>query len=140
MVILILKGATLSGDNLINITGVTVTYNYNTGYSEDCVAVTMDVTLRINNNSFTGVKKEDNQMKRFKSGTVDAAYTGLAKNTDGKWYYVNKGTHVPDYTGVCYSTDGKLYYAKDGKWDTTFTGKAKDAEGKEYNVTNGRVV
>ena len=134
-------GAVLLGNTFSNIIENTVTYGYSTGFRGNGTGKLMDVTLVIKNDSFTGVKKVDGQLKRFKSGVVDTAYTGLDKfSEDGKWYYFAKGVHDSSYTGFAKSTDGKWYYAKNGVWDKTFTGMVKDAAGKEYNVTNGRVV
>ena len=79
-----------------------------------------------------GVVMVNGQLKRYKAGAVDTAYTGLDKyKTDGQWYYFVKGVHNPSYTGFAKSTDGKWYVAINGRYDKTYTGLA------ENKVNNG---
>ena len=50
------------------------------------------------------------------------------------------GRHDAEFTGVAKSTNDKLYYVKNGMWDISFSGEATDAEGVSYKVSDGKVL
>lgn len=98
-----------------------------------------------------------------KEGTYDTTFAGLAKATNGKWYYctdgkpdlkfsgkiayctngnwyyVTKGRIDRSFTGIAEATNGNLYYAVKGVLAKNFTGTV-EYKGKKYKVKNGKVV
>ena len=63
--------------------------------------------------------------------------TTVAKNSDGKWYFVRKGKYDKSYTGLAENENG-LWYIKNGKLDRTFNGLVK-YKGDKWRVRGGKV-
>ena len=82
----------------------------------------------------------ENGIKKTYKGGVFRKYTGLAKDTDGIWYYFTNGVHDNKYIGASPSTENedKYYFVKNGVWDRSYTGLAKYyKDGNWYYMTNG---
>ena len=89
-----LKGATLSGGKFINITGNTITYDYNIGYKNQ----KMNVILNVKGVKKIGWKKEGNGYKYYKN---DKAYTGW------HWMTSEEGEKTPHWS--YFGKDGLIY-------------------------------
>ena len=72
--------------------------------------------------SYTGFAQDGDRKVYIIEGTIEDTYTGLAKDTDGTWYYVKAGVVDTSYTGLAQDTDEKWCYVKNGVYDTTFNG------------------
>lgn len=68
------KGATLSGDKFINITGETITYDYKTGYKDETMRVTLNVISKIMPSEVT-IDKKIFALDKWETGTLTAKLT-----------------------------------------------------------------
>ncbi len=87
---------------------------------------------------YTGLaKKSDGNFYYFYNGTVLSSFVGFVQYTDGKWYFVNHGK--VDYTanGLYPQAGGAWYYCHGGVIDWNFTGIAPNMYGNWYAVRNG---
>jgi len=64
-------------------------------------------------------------------------YTGMAKRSNGKCYYVKKGLWQKSYTGVV-RYNGKKYYVKKGTWQSSYSGTVRTSK-YVYTIKNGYV-
>ncbi len=88
-----LQGATLFGNKLVKITGNTITYDYKTGYKNEKMNVTLNVTHKKN-----GWVNENGGWKYYKDGK---AYTG--------WHKMGKAEGEKTEHWSYFGKDGKLY-------------------------------
>ena len=79
------------------------------------------------NNSYTGVRQNDNGWWRVEAGKVNFGYNGLAENEYG-WWVIKDGKLDFDCNGLIEDEKG-WFYIKDGMVDWSYTGLASNEAG-----------
>lgn len=67
----------------------------------------------------------------YSNGKLVTSFTGIAKTSSGKMYYVKNGKWNKSFTGLV-SYDSKKFYVKDGEVQTGYTGIVKTSSGSYY--------